>query len=468
MRSWFKRAWQSALLFGFAGTAVSIGANLLLVPLLLLRLSQQEQALWWMFLAIGSFANLADFGFSQTITRVYSYLWAGVDDYDAEGLRPPPDHGAPNLPQIRRLNATVKQLYARLGFVVLAGAGAGGSLVLARTVGNTPGATLHWLAWAAFVLSVAYGFAASHWIPACYGINRMREMHIANLWGGVAYLVSAAALLLCDLGLAALVIAFTVRTLLVRGLTRRAYLAAVPPVPGPPVPPDPSLLKRLWPNAYKFGLIALGACLTSNSAVLICGHFLGAAATASFGLTATAGSFLARTAALWLSVKWPQITILRTQGRLEEMSLLFARRLGLVMLSFVLGAALLLALGDWVLGFRGNPTRLLPTSALALYLLLLGMQLFYAQFGSLAYTENVIPFFRISLWTGLVEVLLSVALAWRFGLWGLLAAPLLAELYSCWFTVRRGFQGQPLSAGQLFRAALTGRGPAAVAAPASP
>ena len=73
------------------------------------------------------------------------------------------------------------------------------------------------------------------------------------------------------------------------------------------------------------------------------------------------------------------------------------------------------------------------------------------------FTENVVPFFKISIFTGLAACALSLAMTPLFGLWGLLIAPLIAEsVYSSWFTVRRGFQGQPLAPRQFVFAAIRG------------
>jgi hypothetical protein len=88
----------------------------------------------------------------------------------------------------------------------------------------------------------------------------------------------------------------------------------------------------------------------------------------------------------------------------------------------------------------------------------LAQQIFYGQFGSLALTENVVPFFKIALFTGLWMLALSLVMTWTFGFWGMLAAPLLAETtYSSWYTVKRGFSGQPLTLRQFLRAALSGK-----------
>ena len=96
-----------------------------------------------------------------------------------------------------------------------------------------------------------------------------------------------------------------------------------------------------------------------------------------------------------------------------------------------------------------------------LYFGYLAQQVFYVQFGSLAYTENVEPFFKVSMFTGVWMLTLSFIMTGALGFWGMLTAPLLAEsAWSNWYTVKRGFSGQPLTPRQFLRAALSGKGPA--------
>jgi hypothetical protein len=136
------------------------------------------------------------------------------------------------------------------------------------------------------------------------------------------------------------------------------------------------------------------------------------------------------------------------------MATLFARRLALTMASFVVLAACVMLFGNQLIALKGSSKSLLPTWPLAFYLAYIGAQLFYVQFGTLTYTENVVPFAKISIMTGGALILLSVVLTRRYGLWGMLVAPVLAEgAYSSWYTVRRGFRGQPLSVKEFVRAA---------------
>jgi O-antigen/teichoic acid export membrane protein len=280
---------------------------------------------------------------------------------------------------------------------------------------------------------------------------------LAYLVSGLAYVATATVLLLNGWGLLGLLMATFVREFLARNYCRQVYLRCVPKQPHVRVKPNIATIKKLWPNASKLGVLSIGTFLLSNGNVLICSQFLSDTATASFGLTVQIGAFLTNFSNLWLGVKWPTITMLRTQGRQTEMSVLFARRLALTLLSYVCLALLVTCIGNWLLELKGTHTRLLAKPYLVLYFLYLAQQLVYVNFGSLAYTENVVPFFMVGIFTGIGMFVLSFILTWAFGLWGMLLAPLIAEsLCSNWYTVRRGFRGQPLSVKQLLNAAFRG------------
>jgi O-antigen/teichoic acid export membrane protein len=458
MASGWERIRHSAMLYGILSTVVRVGANVLLLPLVLKRMSTPELAVWWVFLSLAALALLTDFGFGQAITRVYSYLWAGAEDFDTEGLRPPPEQHAPNLPRIRELHASIRRLYWWVSVIGVSILVVGGTPFLVRPAQATANPVFIWFCWAAYVLAIGLCLATNYWVLACQGVNQVRASQRAFLWSGLLYIGTAGILLILRCGLFSMVAATVLRAIVLRQWCRRAYLAAVPDGAGESIPPNPAMLRRIWPNAWKFGVISLGGYLIYNASVLLCSQFLPTDVTASFGLTVQIGTFITNFSALWLTVKWPQITILRTQGRLQEMSVLFARRLACVMLTFLAMVFLIVLFGNQLLDWKGSQARLLPTAYLLVYFLYLGQQQFYVQFGSLTYTENVVPFYNLSFFSGVALVALSAILVPRFGLWALILTPLVITAGVCsWYVVRRGFQGQALSVGQFLRAAVWGR-----------
>jgi O-antigen/teichoic acid export membrane protein len=293
---------------------------------------------------------------------------------------------------------------------------------------------------------------------AASGTNRVRDIQAAQLWSNIAYFMVVSLLLWARAGLAAIVLGTALRAFMMRQMARHAYYRAVPKDENHKPQPDLNMVKRLWPNSWKFGVQSLGGYLLVNANVLICGHVLGEATTASLGATNRVGVFVTGLEALWLSVKWPQLTMLRTQGRLPEMSVLFARRLALVMITFVVLAAAIVAFANPLLALKGTSTRLLSVPQMTLYFAYLGLGLFYLQWAMLAMTDNTVPFFKLGIATGIGIFALGSILVHVWGLWGLLLAPLIVESAgSAWYCTRAGLACQPLSWRQLIRAAASGR-----------
>ena len=209
LRNYVKRGWRSAMLAGVLGTGIRAGANLLLLPLVLdqSKLSSSELALWWVFLALGAFGNLADFGFGSTIPRIYSYLLAGAEDFDAEGLREAKTGGPPNFAGITRVMATVQSLYLKISLVAVSLLVIGGTLSLIKPVAESGLGGKVWWLWAVFVVVIGYNVATGHWMLAAQGLNRMRDLQLAYVFSGLGYVSCAAVLLVCRMGLASMVIA---------------------------------------------------------------------------------------------------------------------------------------------------------------------------------------------------------------------------------------------------------------------
>jgi O-antigen/teichoic acid export membrane protein len=73
MRALFQRTIQSAVAWTFLATVLRVGANLFVLPLMLRKPPPEHLDLCYVFMTIGGFASLLDFGFEPTINRAASY-----------------------------------------------------------------------------------------------------------------------------------------------------------------------------------------------------------------------------------------------------------------------------------------------------------------------------------------------------------------------------------------------------------
>ena len=182
--------------------------------------------------------------------------------------------------------------------------------------------------------------------------------------------------------------------------------------------------------------------MTFQANTLICSAFLDLRTTASYGLSLQAATLLVGFSGIWVRVKLPAINQLRAQGMVERIPTIFRPRIILALLTFGVGAAVLLLLGRPLLELLNARTQLLPAALLATLLLIQLLEMHHSLYGELVYSENVNPFVKPALISGLAIIILSVLLTPRFGVWGMLLASGLVQLcFNNWWPVLRAIRG---------------------------
>ena len=70
---------KTDVIWSYMGTILSMGANLLMLPIIIYYLDADMLGLWYVFVSIGAIAILFDFGFGVTFARNITYCWSGAD-----------------------------------------------------------------------------------------------------------------------------------------------------------------------------------------------------------------------------------------------------------------------------------------------------------------------------------------------------------------------------------------------------
>lgn len=73
------------VLWNYISTFMSMASNFLLIPLLLVFLSNEEIGLWYVFVTIAGFAQLLEFGFTYTLARNLLFCLSGVRKLSKQG-----------------------------------------------------------------------------------------------------------------------------------------------------------------------------------------------------------------------------------------------------------------------------------------------------------------------------------------------------------------------------------------------
>jgi O-antigen/teichoic acid export membrane protein len=455
IKSWLQRARQSAAAWSFIATALRVGANVFVLPIVLRKLPADQFGVWVVFGTIGGLAALLDFGFEYTITRMTSYAWGGATKFVAFGIHQDDTAQAsqsPSLSLLRDLIATLKAYYFYAGLGVLTLLAVGGGVWIWMATRQLEDAGSLRLAWVVFAGGCWLNFVVGRWPALLTGVGAVRETQVASIISLLFYYVVVAAGLFSGLGIWALVAGSVVMGFVARHLGKHFFKERVQ-LPGglPHAHFHPELFQAIWPNAWRAGLVGVGGYLSVQSNTLICSAFLGLKTTAAYGLSFQLVNLLFGLCLVWVSVKLPLISALRQQDRRDEIADIFGRRMRLSLLSYSAGTLVILFVAPLVLRWLGSKTPLIATEQLAALAFIRLLELHQVLYATLVITENHNPFFKPSLIFGAATVVVSALLTPFYGLWGLiLSMGLIQALFNDWWPVLRGLRGLGFKPGAYF------------------
>lgn len=455
MRALFHRAHRSAAAWSFLTTFLRVGANIFVLPLILHKLPNVDYGVWMVFGSIGALAGLLDLGFEQTITRMTAYAWGGATKFLAFGIHQEAaarDKHQPNLPLFRDLFATIKAYYLYVGIGVLVLLGGGGTLWIWITTRDLSDAGSLRLAWGVYAVSCWLNFVAGRWPALLSGVGAVRQAQQAAILSQIAYYVIVVASLLGGLGIWAMVLGSVGMGAVARHQGKVYFQRTVKFPDGMPRAHfHREIFHAIWPNAWRTGLVTIGAFLTVYANTLVCNAFLGLRQTGDYGLSFQLVAMLYGLCNVWLAVKLPQINALRQQNRTAEIIEVFSRRVRLTLLCYAAGTVAIVFIAPTAIHLIKSRTSLIATGPLAALALFRLLELHHSMYAFLILTENENPFLKSSLISGAAIVVAAMILTPYCGIWGLILSMGVVQLcFNNWWPVLRGLKGLGVKPGAYF------------------
>lgn len=427
------------LLWGYSASVLNIGAGLILLPVILRFLPPEDVGLWFVFITLASLAQLLEMGFQPTIARNAAYVYAGAQSLQKVGLKDETSNQQPiNLELLDALVFSARRIYQFVAFLSLLILLVGGSFYIAQLVTPTQNHDTAILAWLAF----AGGYVVNFYYGYINGLLQGRgDIAQANkvivITKSTLILLGAAAVAtgygMLGLGLAAMVSSIFGRIAAYRyfhsgyypiktsvELSKRAKLTR-------------ELVKILWHNASRLGLVQLGAFLIQRGNILIASSFLGLEAAASYGMSVTVLMSLSGIAMVISQLQFAYMSALQTKGHREALSVVYGRILFMSWALFLLGLFFLLAYGAPLLVLLGSKTELLPEWMLLLLGVIMLLEMNHSIAATYLTTTNHIPFVYAAIFSGIGIFLLSLITIVPMGVFGLIATQGLVQLaYNNW------------------------------------
>ena len=433
------RVWHSAASWSFAVTALRAGGFLLVLPLALRRLSPNELGLWYLFTSIAELCAFAELGLGLMLGRSASYFMAGVERLPARGLllgQPSAEFRAPNLAGLAGLLRLGRQLYIRMVAPILVVMLTGGLAIVLYKMRSLSGTqTTNLLTYGVFAIATVLSISGSLWPQFLVGIGQVRLGQRALLLGLVLNYTVAAAGLLFGLGILALALGQLVLALANFTFARQQVLATLPGILS--VTSEEVRFDELWPGAWRSLLTSLGANMSCQGTLFVCGILSDLATTASYGLSMRLALVTHGFASVWLNVRLPHIARARAAGDTPRAIALVKGSVPRCVATYAVGAAGILMAAPSLLTFMKSRTPLLPLPLLAALLLMIGLDVLVGFHSAIILTANRFPHLKIYLSTGAATIVLAFGLGSVFGVAGIIAAPILAQLVCAYWWIPR-------------------------------
>lgn len=425
---------RSDVAWGYLAQFLNIGSGVLLLPAVLRYLPTEDVGLWFVFITLTSLAQLLEFGFQPTIARNTAYVFAGVQSLKQQGLPHEVRAGATVslclLADLIQASRAIYRVVAAVGGLVLL---VGGSLYVMSVAGpeqSLPTVLGAWMLYAGgYVLNFYYGYVNG----LMQGRGDLVAASQVVIVTRASMLVSGVAALVSGAGLLGLGAATFLTCLLGRVVAMRFFLRGYISQTTTRTHDTRRTVKLLWHNASRLGVVQIGAFLIQRANVLIASSFLGIGAAASFGMTVTLMMTLSGVAAVILQVRMPRLAAAHAARDMPSLRALFGEVIVVAWSVFVAGALVLIFGGEWLLHLMDSKTTLLSPPLLALFGLVMLLEMNHSLAAGYLTTRNHVPFLRAGLFSGLLICALSVAVVQQFDIIGLIVAQGLVQLaYNNW------------------------------------
>lgn len=436
------RLLRSPLLMVWMETFVRMGMGLIILPLALLKLPAHEVSIWLLFWTLMGLALLAASGLPPTLLRAAAYFSAGANHlptgFPGDGL--PTCCDSPNWDAIHRLITTSGIIYL---FITVA------SALLLGTLGGFSVWNLMSMAgherrlWMAFLLLVAWGCAqvqTDRWSALLQGMGAVTVAKRIECSCGLARLAVSAAMILADQGLLGITSGNFAASLFGVVLMRRA-VGRRTRQPARAAFFDVEMFRRLWPSLWRLGGMAWAAFFIYNGGALVMAQLSDARLIACYLLSLRLVMLLQQVAAAPVTAFMPRVISALARGDRVEIRHWTSRIVGLAVLIYAAGSAVMLTAGNVALQWVRADAHLAPTPVLVLLCLTYLMEMHHSIHVAVYVGTNQVPFFWPAVVSAAAIVVLAALAAGPWGLYGVVFVQALVQA-ACnnWYPVRLSLQ----------------------------
>ena len=426
------------IFWGYLAQVINIGLGLIMLPIIVIFMSDVEVGLWIVFITLISFSQLLDLGFQPTISRNVSYVYAGAQELTAVDVGEIVNTKV-NIVLLGNLIAASRRIYRIVSFfsaIILLVFGSLYISILLNDSNELYEKNEIYYAWFLFVIGTVINFYYGYLNAFLQGRGNIAEANKIIVASKSVQIIIGIVMVANGFGLLGLGVASLASTIVSRILANRfVYSESRPEMKNlvSTVDGAKEIMRILWHNSSRFGVVMLGVFLIWRGNVLIASYYLGLAEAASYGIAIQIFFILNAVATVPFNISLPKLNRLRMQSRNSELLELFSFVLVIALLIYSVGAVAFITIGGYVFDMIEGSTVLPDDMILLLMIFTFFLELNHGTCANFLTTENKIPFVYAAVFTGVFIIIGSLILSPFLGMLGLVLSQLIFQLaYNNW------------------------------------
>ena len=414
--------------------------------------------LWYVFVSIGAIAILFDFGFGVTFARNITYCWSGADKLQKVDVSFA-ENNEPDYLLMKKVLRACKVVYLRLSasaLFLLLTAGLVYIIYVSRHIDGFE----HLIAWVVFSIAVFLNLYYGYYASFLRGVGAVGEANKNTVIARAAQILLTVVLLMLGLGIIGVCIAYLAYGTLFRVLGKWKFyryqhigerLGEVKQIIlRSDVQP---LVRIVWHNAWRDGVISLSNYLSNQATVIICSLYLTLADTGVYSIGVQIAMAIAAISGTFYMASQPQLQSAYITHDVEKtretMSVIVVSLVVLFILGVITVVTIFLPLLRMV-----KPDAIVSVPillGLCVYHLILQFRNCYTSYFS---CSNRILYMKSFIMSALLCIILSIVFTGclHCGVWGLIGAQILSQLiYNVWHWPILAHREMQLSAIDMFK-----------------
>ncbi len=427
------------LLWNYASTILKISASAFLLPLILKMMPSEMVAIWSVFITITAFSELLDFGFNPSFTRNVTYILSGVKTLKVNGFESVINpNQIVDYSLLKGLIIAMRWFYLRTALILLLLFLTIGTYYIHNLLLTYQGNHLEiYIAWFLLCFINTYNLFTLYYDSLLQGKGLIKKSKQIQIIGQVIYLLIAALFILFGFGLIAIISAQAASVIIIRWLSYKTFFTTElkGKLKNLQIHPQQNIIKKIYPNAFKIGLTSLGSFMVTKSAILIGSMYLSLDAIASYGISFQLIAVIGGMATIYVNTFQPKIDQLRIKGNNFAIKELYLKGKIVLLFTYLIGGLTLIIFGEKVFIIIGSRTQLLSHSLILAAIIVSFLGSNHGIAGLILLSKNEVPFFKASLISGCVTIILLLLLFYLIkpSLWIMIAGPgIVQAAYQNW------------------------------------